>query len=240
MNQPTFCSELSEQSHEPLIGSATPTSTYLLLEYTQAWGPKAIPESTLPSQVKEWLSTQTQQISDSKALLIRGESKSQDSGISFFVTNAREQRPEIYSFHLSRYEDLLELDLPAFLDGDAYQTHLISDSLFLVCTHGRKDACCARSGLPVYRVLRDATAGDDTNLVWQVSHIGGHRFAANLICLPHGLLYGRVNPENAATILHDYQSGHISLANLRGRTTYMKIVQAAEYHLRMTTGDVSL
>ena len=33
---------------------------------------------------------------------------------------------------------------------------------------------------------------------WEVSHIGGDRFAGNLLVLPHGLYYGRLDPAAAA------------------------------------------
>ena len=45
--------------------------------------------------------------------------------------------------------------------------------LLLVCTHGRRDACCAQFGRPTAMALarRYGTA------VWETTHVGGDRFA---------------------------------------------------------------
>ena len=55
--------------------------------------------------------------------------------------------------------------------------------LVLVCTNGRHDPCCATFGRPLARVLREGAQRDD---VWECSHIGGDRFAANIVILPEG------------------------------------------------------
>jgi hypothetical protein len=240
MSQQRYCSEISLQSQEALIGTATPTSVYLLLEYPHAWGPKAIPESGLPEAVRNWLGDQAEALPDAKALLIRGEASAKASGVYFFVAAVREQDPALYAFQLEHYEELLRLDIPALLDGSpAYQPHRCPGPLLLVCTHGRRDLCCAQKGLPVYQALRDAD-GRAPGMAWQVSHVGGHRFAANLISLPHGLLYGRVDPESALSILEAAQAGHVHLPNLRGRACYSQVVQAAEYHLRARSGETAV
>ena len=56
--------------------------------------------------------------------------------------------------------------------------------------------------------------------VWECSHVGGDRFAANVLVLPHGLLYGRVTaaafrtwwrPPTAAGVLGELLRGRIGL-----------------------------
>ena len=61
-------------------------------------------------------------------------------------------------------------------------------AMWLVCTNGKRDACCARDGVPVARALA-ALRPDEA---WECSHLGGHRFAANVALLPEGLCFGRV------------------------------------------------
>ena len=61
-----------------------------------------------------------------------------------------------------------------------------------VCTHGRHDTCCAERGRPVAAAL----AAAHPELTWEVSHIGGDRFAANALVLPHGLYYGRLDADS--------------------------------------------
>ena len=58
------------------------------------------------------------------------------------------------------------------------------EPVFLVCAHGRRNACCARFGAP----LAAALAARHPRQIWETTHVGGHRFAANLVLLPHGLI----------------------------------------------------
>ena len=232
-----FCSVLSAQAGEPLIGTATPTRVYLLLEYNGAWGEKALEESTLPEAVKVHLKAYSKSSPDTKALLIKRRGAARESGIRFFVGIVSERNPSLYSFHLDHYEDFLALDLDQILAGSVeYQGQRREGPLVLVCTNGRRDPCCARKGVLALNALSHA-AGDN---IWESSHVGGHRFAANLTILPHGLLYGRVDGSNAEVILEAYQRGEVHLPNLRGRTCYIPVVQAADYYLRRETGILSL
>ena len=103
---------------------------------------------------------------------------------------------------------------------------------FLVCTHGRRDPCCAQRGWPVVTALT-ASRGEGT---WQCSHVGGDRFAANLVVLPHGLYHGRVTPTSAEEIVRTYLRGRLHLPTLRGRSSYPTAVQAAQHYAREALG----
>ena len=81
------------------------------------------------------------------------------------------------------------LTLP--LDGSAGTPSY--DPFFLVCTHGRHDTCCAVEGRPVAAALESARPG----AVWECSHVGGDRFAANVVAMPHGIYYGQVEMTRA-------------------------------------------
>src|SRR5439155_1304750 len=107
-----------------------------------------------------------------------------------------------------------------------------ADPLFLVCTHGRRDPCCSEKGRPLARALTRAF-GDRA---WETSHIGGDRFAGNLVCFPHGMYFGRLGPEAAVNAAGAYRDGRIDLPHYRGRSCYDFVVQAAETFLRTRTG----
>lgn len=240
-----YCSDLSLASDEPLIGSATQTDAYILIEYPNAWGEKALDESTIPQPVKAHLKAFGKAYPRVKTLLVRPAWPAQVSQRRCFVALAHERQPAIYTFPLADYESLLDLDLAGILSGDAdgqdpYHAYRRNYPMFLVCSNGRRDVCCARHGVPVLNALLSLTQDFPEPLVWHSTHLGGHRFAANLLCLPHGLLYGRVRPELAAPILEAYRAEQIFLPNLRGRTTYPPLVQAAEHFLRTETGLTSL
>jgi hypothetical protein len=104
------------------------------------------------------------------------------------------------------------------------------ETLLLVCCHGRRDVCCARLGKPVFDALRDLPG------VWQSSHHGGHRFAANVLALPAGIQLGRVEPDEASAIAALLAEGRIPLDRYRGRTLYSARVQAAEVAVRRARG----
>jgi hypothetical protein len=105
-----------------------------------------------------------------------------------------------------------------------------------VCTHGRHDACCAELGRPVVAAL----AAQHPAHTWEVSHIGGDRFAANLLVLPQGLYYGRVTPADAPAVAATHLRGQLHLDLLRGRSGFPFPVQVAELAVRRETGDTGL
>jgi len=232
-----YCSLLSATAGEPLFGSAGRTEFYFLLEYNGIWEDKAFEKSDIPEVVKQRLSGFSKELPASKILLIKRSSHAHPGTIHFFVVIARELNPRLYRFAFHSYEELLGLDLAAVLQDDVKYAHKVQqEPLYLVCTNGRRDLCCARFGFPVFEALKDKI-GD---AVWECSHIGGHRFAPNVFHLPYGVLYGRVQPQDIEEFVHLTQAGQMRLENLRGRTVYPPTVQAAEYYLRQQTGEVGI
>jgi (2Fe-2S) ferredoxin len=105
----------------------------------------------------------------------------------------------------------------------------VGHPLLLVCTHGKHDRCCARYGRPLYTALCEQA---DDEWVWQSSHVGGDRFAGNVVVLPQGLYYGRVEPADAWALLEEHAAGRIHLERYRGRSCYRFREQAAERVVR--------
>jgi hypothetical protein len=234
---PLSCSEFSLQSGEELAGTASPASAYFLLEYPGAWGVKALEDSQLPVEVKGRLAAYMKTDPASKTLLIRRPASAPSKGMRLYVASAAEGQARLYAFLLDEYLDLLKLDLAAILGGaPEYEPQRLTEPLFLICTHGRRDPCCSRLGIPVYNALQSATGDRSEPAVWQTSHVGGHRFAANLLVLPDGLLYGRVDPAAALEILAFTRQRQLHLTHLRGRSAYPPAAQAAESFLRRQLG----
>lgn len=139
-----------------------------------------------------------------------------------------------YQAHLEldSAEDLLDVDLSPLTEGRSIPEAVDrNEPLFLVCTHGRHDQCCSIRGNQVSRI---ACAQQDVD-AWECSHIGGDRFAANLVCFPHGLYYGRVGSHQVIELMRGYAGGSLSLEHFRGRCCHTFPVQAAEYFLRRET-----
>lgn len=84
----------------------------------------------------------------------------------------------------------------------------------LVCTHGVHDACCAIRGRPVARALSEKWP-DDT---WECSHVGGDRYAANVLVAPDGVYFGEVTPEDAIEAVAMLRGGLVAADHLRGYT----------------------
>jgi len=99
---------------------------------------------------------------------------------------------------------------------------------YLVCTHGGHDACCALRGRPLARAL---PAPD----VWECSHLGGDRFAANVVVLPHGFYYGQV-PGDGGELVRAHEHGQVALPWLRGRAGVSAPGQAAQHYAREALG----
>jgi hypothetical protein len=231
-NFPNPCSLTSRQAGEALAGTASRAGAYLLLEYPGKWAAKAVEESDLPATVKDRLAALTEAVPGGvKTLLIRQPRPHPDGRLHLFAAAAGDA-PTLYEFHLAAYEQILKLDLPGLLGSDpAYAAYRRAGPLFLVCTHGRRDPCCSRAGIPVFEAL-SSQFGEN---VWQTSHLGGHRFAANLIALPHGLAFGRLDPNSAVSTAREYAAGRLDLEHLRGRSALPPAAQFAEIALRRAT-----
>jgi len=64
-------------------------------------------------------------------------------------------------------------------------------------------------------------------LVWECSHIGGDRFASNVVLLPDGFYYGNLDPESALTTVDAHLAGRVLPDRLRGMARFVPPVQAA-------------
>lgn len=121
-------------------------------------------------------------------------------------------------------DDLDPAAVTALAAGEPPGGTAVPRPLFLVCTHGRRDRCCARFGVPLARDL----ASRYPDQVWETTHVGGHRFAANLVILPHGLYYGPVGTPAALDAIDACQRGMITARGYRGRAGQRQEAQQAE------------
>lgn len=235
----SFCALESRLANAPLMGTAPRVDVWLLLEYAQAWGHKALEESEIPEPVKQFLTVQTAAIPNARIQLIRHRHRSRNmlAEVTFSIVLSREVNPVAYTFKLPHYDAVPDLDLPGIVSGASeYDPHISSEPLYLVCTNGRRDACCSSRGLLVYNTLSQ----DIGPSVWQTTHIGGHRFAANLVCLPQGIVYGRVDDFEPAELFQAHSRKHLFTPALRGRSCYDPVVQAAESFLHTNNNGLAL
>ncbi len=224
------CSFASERRGDPFVGTAAPALGLLLIEQPGPWGRQALLESRLDPAIGEAVGSRAV-ARGLRPLLIRR------PGRAAMATRRRwavvDCRPGRELTRWGRFTDDRELlDLP--LDGTAGSPSY--EPSYLICTHGRHDACCAIRGRPVAEALQRVRP----EAVWECSHVGGDRFAANLLALPHGLYYGRVDGDGAAEVVASHEAGEVLPRLFRGRTTFLPAAQAAQGHARNALGDVAI
>jgi len=221
-----FCSDVSRADDEPLEATASIVDRWLLIEYRGLWAHDAVDRSTLSQEVKRAVVAWRNAAPRSRVLFVRRPERRGAPGLVVFRADTPEHGGALRCLELERHDDLVGIDLDR--DGDE-----LDHPLLLVCTHGKHDPCCARFGRPLYEALGEAL---DEDWVWQSSHLGGDRFAANLVALPTGLYFGRVEPSESWTVLDELLAGRIPLERYRGRSCHPFPVQAAERAVRETTG----
>jgi hypothetical protein len=222
-----FCADVSRANAEPLGATASRVESWILVEYRGVWSRELLAESGLSNAVKSHLREQVNALPRSRLLFVRRPERRLTPGFAVFVARSRERDAELRGLEVPDYDDLRRLDLTA--DPGEPVRH----PLLVVCTHGKRDRCCSLYGRPLYDELR-AEAGEEW--IWQSSHVGGDRFAGNLVCLPEGLYFGRVGRADVWGLLDEYLAGRIDLAHYRGRSCYEFAVQAAERRVREDTG----
>jgi len=217
-----------------MLGTAFPASRLLLVEQPGPWGRAGLLDSRFDRAVAHRLIAQLDR-ERVRVISIRRPGRSDTSKPrSWAVSDCRPGRERLVWGSFDRDEDLLEVNPSAILDAPADNSRpLAADHaegrpvgqtpLYAVCAHGTHDACCAIRGRPIAAALNRVRPGQ----VWECSHVGGDRFAANVLVLPLGLLYGRVVESLAEQLVVTTESGGVLEQNLRGRVGFPPDVQAA-------------
>ena len=231
------CRVVAAELGEPLLATATPTSVWVLVEHTGAWARKPFSQGFDP-EVAAALDDLAAKAPVKALAVRRPASGPAEPGERRRVAVAYcgPGPAWLATTTIDDDRDLLELGLdPVTLTGrtppDGLEPEV--DPLYLVCTHARRDACCGTLGRPVVKALAEARPGR----VWECSHVGGHRFAANLVCLPSGVLYGRVlDAADGVELVGNLERGEVDLGHLRGVSWQPPAAQAATALLRERTG----
>lgn len=215
MRPRAFCSDIARRAGEPLAGTASHARGCLLLSYPKRlWARDALASRGLPAS----LTVALRRLADDRDVVTRfvaheGE-WSERVELSFFPQRRRHR-----SVPLEEVARLLETASP-------HAGERITKSIVAVCTHGVRDACCARFGGALASALR-AAAGDRVE-VREASHLGGDRFAPTLLVLPTGHMYGHLAPEDAPTLIDAVSRGAPLASRFRGSLWLDPLAQLAE------------
>jgi hypothetical protein len=259
MTHPFFCSDVSRQVGEDLIGSATPYQTFILVECPFPWTPVAFDSKWIPQNLRDLVAFVKAAGLPIRFLLInQGLCKVKKNAAESFehtipttlddeLTHVLiyQRSSTVFSQGYQRYEWLVNQPeeiaplIQSYLSGQPPLGRACHRPVrdLLVCVHGSHDKCCAKYGFPFYREaiatmaqLKEQLKGQPIRL-WQTSHFGGHRFAPTLIDFPTGRYYGRMNQSALQTLLT--QSGDLQDldATYRGWSVLPTYLQAAEREL---------
>lgn len=214
---PLRCSDVPG---EPLAGTAKQERVFVVFEWTHGWSRDVLDGGVfgpdLTARLKEKLGK------DAGLQLIRlpGREGRQITCHRLFLVFAEEGVTE--KLLVESPEAILDLDLSGPGRNGAEQ---VTEPLVLVCTHGKRDVCCALKGRPLAAALAERHPG---TVVWETSHTKGHRFAPSILLLPWGYSFGRLNEEAGDALVRAARQGGYFLPGNRGRGLHGPRGQVAE------------
>lgn len=211
------CAVRAELRGDPMAGTAFPAARLLLVEQPGPWGRRGLRDSDFDPEVAAAVEARAS-AAGLRVLVVRRPGRTPPGAPRRWAVVDTMDSSE--ALHWGQFHDDAELlELP--LDGSAGERD--DDPIYLVCAHSKHDACCALRGRPVAVALAAARPGR----VWECSHVGGDRFAASVLVLPAGLLYGRVLPSLVTGLVDATDAGEVVPAMLRGRVGQPPAAQAA-------------
>jgi hypothetical protein len=211
------CAVRSRALGEQMLGTAFPAARVLLVEQPGGWGLSGLPSSKFDPAVAAELTARYGR-KGIRVLAIRRPGRHTDEVTStrhWGFADSRAGRRSIVWGEFETDAELLELQLDQAGAGD-------TTPCYFVCAHGTHDACCAVEGRPVAAALQTVAP----QATWECSHLGGDRFAANVLVLPAGIVYGRVQAAQAADLVRATERDEVLVPNLRGQIGMAPIVQA--------------
>ncbi|MFF1700765.1 sucrase ferredoxin [Streptomyces sp. NPDC058252] len=239
------CTSASRHLDEPLAGTAATARTWLLIEQSGPWGAKALTSSHLDPALGRALEAAADG-TGVRIALIRRPGRHADCGDSaerhVYAAHTTPGNVWLHSAITCAPEQVLDLDFAALGMGDPHTFDAVlqgrphsGDPLALVCTNGKRDRCCALLGRPLATEL----SSSGVEGVWEVTHLGGHRFSPTLLVLPYGYAYGRAESHAVKEVLQGVGEGRVVVEGCRGRSTWERPGQAAELAVRTAAGEHS-
>jgi hypothetical protein len=222
------CADAARARADPPAGTAPPTRRWLLLEHPGPWRIDAVAGVGIDPAV---LATLTERAgSVTRILLVRRPGRIDRRAPRSWILAGLDTDTVTGQWR----SDTDLLDAADALIGADSRAIEHPDPVILVCTHGVHDVCCALRGRPVAAAL----ASRWPELVWECSHIGGDRFAPNVVLLPDGFYYGNLDPDSAMSTVEAHLAGTVLTEQLRGMARFLPPVQAAAVAAYRTFGPL--
>ena len=217
-----LCSKYSSENNEAISGTAPDWDTLLLVSLNTPWQPDIENSNDFPVGISETVKSASTANNKIRLQCIIPDEDYVGSGLTKIIKYSKKIGEDYFSkfqkieFDVSsdKIDDLIN-KLIVNEDKDLIEQGLINNrdarDIF-VCTHGSRDVCCASFGFPIYTKLKNTfQKSDDTSTrVWRISHIGGHRYAPNVIEMPSGRVWSRFEVDDIEGIFEkQYTVGEV-------------------------------
>ncbi len=200
------CSQLNH--HELLAGSALTDQQILVLEQPGSWGRDAVAESGLESDL--WQSAEP-----SRVLLARHPNRTRPSTQRHWWT-LQVKGSDVVTNH------------GQVAWSQALTDHIWSTSsrepaaaTVFLCTNGKRDRCCAEFARALLRRFPDEPR------LWEISHLGGHRFAPTALAFPSGLMFGKLDSDALEAIMSCELPARQQVRGRVGRSVTRQVAEIA-------------
>lgn len=213
----SFCSNVNLELFplEPILGTAHQATGFLLISWPRRlWGRQHFQSRGLPADL----------IAELKRI-----QKEHRHFVRLVSSGADEEGVRVFAMPSNHIGDFASIAQVAPFLRDTFGTPGAAPDfgswtprrggLFLICTNGARDRCCAKHGFSVFKAAKAIRDAEDLDLeVLQCTHLTGDRFAACALSLPSGDLYGRLRSENVAACIKDVVAGTVHHALFRGNS----------------------
>ncbi|GAA2180699.1 sucrase ferredoxin [Leucobacter tardus] len=227
---PFFCAAVAERRGDSLAGTAPRGTTWVLVEYRGAWPANGFDGIRIDPDVHDEVFAAARSLR-ARILLVRRFGRRRAGGLGQWAvlhrTPSGESRQRWGVWQVDSDLRAAAEVLRSIADAGDHGVAPLGDedrpATVLVCAHGQHDVCCSVRGRPVAEALSTAWP----TRVWECTHVGGDRFAPNVVVIPDGVAYGRLTPDTALATLRQHFSGRIAADHLRGYTDLAPVAQAA-------------
>ena len=207
-----MCSVFSTANNEDPGGSASWWDRCLVFELPKPWASEVAQSRHFPSSVTEALDRATALGRGAKLQCVAPDLEYTAQGCARVMLFSRPQEQfstyrkddfQVPSNEVGALVNALLVQPENIERFDRYRQDTSGVRDILVCTHGSQDCCCATFGYPAYQVLRHQVAPQlgGSLRVWRVSHLGGHRFAPNIMDMPEGRNWVRMGQDDLAGLV---------------------------------------
>ena len=124
------------------------------------------------------------------------------------------------------FKSVREKDIPKLMkalgskssDESSLSKNALRNDYVFVCCHSSRDLRCGTTGHQIFNLLSTSPELPSDVQVMKISHIGGHKFAGNVICFPSGIWYGGLGSHNIHELIQALKRKTVLEPNFRGYT----------------------